>query len=519
MSRAVLERIPPALRTRSVPLALILLAFTVVYAPLLGTLLVDCWNDDNYSYALLVPLVAGFLAYRRRHDPVQLSPRATTTLRVMAWGFLLGGGALFVIGAAAAEQFTTRLSGVLIGTGLVGVFCGPASLRRYAPPLLLLTCMIPWPYTFYYQATFPLQLFSARVASGSMDAMGFEVVRWGNIFEVNGHALEVVRACSGLRSMMTLGTLALALALFTRLSWWRGVLLVLSSAPLAMFGNSLRLIVTSLLVVAFGPNAAEGLAHDSVGIVTFVVSVVLLAGLSKLLRRSLPEGVEPTSAPSSPSAFTPRRLAAWSAAACVLACGAYGSWMRVHSVEPTDTTQLSRFPRQLLGLGATDVPIEPRVLEQVGADDLVFRVYEDGKTPEVGLYIGYYRSQRQGAQIHSPQHCYPGAGWEVQESEPILVRRLDGGFDELRRLVVERDGRRDVVVYWYDTRTGRLSDDIGLKLNLMRTALLRLPQDAAFVRWSTPIAEHESLDAATRRLLVVAAHALPHLQEVLPFEG
>lgn len=99
------------------------------------------------------------------------------------------------------------------------------------------------------------------------------------------------------------------------------------------------------------------------------------------------------------------------------------------------------------------------------------------------------------------------------------MRRLDGGYDELRRLVVERDGRRDVVVYWYDTRTGRLSDDVELKLNLMRTALLRLPQDAAFVRWSTPIAEHESLDAATRRLLVVAAHALPHLQEVLPFEG
>ena len=518
MSRAVVDRIPRTLPARIVPLALILSVFAVVYAPLLGTLLVDCWNDDNYSYALLVPLVAGTLAYRRRNDPVQLGPRSTTLLRVMAWGFLVGGGALFVVGAAAAEQFTTRFSGVLIGTGIVGIFAGPASLRRYAPPLLLLTCMIPWPYTFYYQATFPLQLFSARVASGSMDAMGFEVVRWGNIFEVNGHALEVVRACSGLRSMMTLGTLALALALFARLSWWRGVLLVLASAPLAMFGNSLRLILTSLLVVVFGPAAAEGLAHDSVGIVTFIVSTALLAGLLQLLRRGLSEDEEPRATPPGPSRFAPRRLAAWMAAVCVVGFGAYGGWLRVHSVEPTEPTQLSSFPRQLLGLGATDVPIEPRVMEQVGADDLVFRVYEDGKN-EVGLYIGYYRSQRQGAQIHSPQHCYPGAGWEVETSEPILVRRLDGDYDELRRLVVERDGRRDVVVYWYDTRTGRLSDDVELKLNLMRTALLRLPQDAAFVRWSTPIAEHESLDAATRRLLVVAAHALPHLQEVLPFEG
>ena len=90
---------------------------------------------------------------------------------------------------------------------------------------------------------------------------------------------------------------------------------------------------------------------------------------------------------------------------------------------------------------------------------------------------------------------------------------------EMRRLLVERDGRRDVVVYWYDTRTGRLTSDLQLKMNLVRTALLHQPQDAAFVRWSTPIAEGESLEQATTRLLFGVARAYPGLEALLPFGG
>jgi EpsI family protein len=149
----------------------------------------------------------------------------------------------------------------------------------------------------------------------------------------------------------------------------------------------------------------------------------------------------------------------------------------------------------------------------------VFRSYQSDSTQPVGLYVAYYSDPREGAQIHSPLHCYPGAGWKVLRSEPLRIRDLQGVHTRMQRLLVAKDDRHDVVVYWYDTRTGRLTSDLELKLNLMRTALLHRPQDAAFVRWSTPMDPGESLDDATQRLLATVARAYPELQAALPFGG
>jgi EpsI family protein len=199
--------------------------------------------------------------------------------------------------------------------------------------------------------------------------------------------------------------------------------------------------------------------------------------------------------------------------------GGYGVFLGAHTPEPQRQSNLSSFPMQIMNLQGEEVVLSDRILDQVGADDYLFRNYSAPDAARVNLYVGYYRSQRQGSQIHSPQHCYPGSGWNVEESEPLPVRNREGHIEELRRLVVRKQDRTDVVVYWYDTRTGRLSSDFQLKFNLMRTALLHLPQDAAFVRWSTPVAPQEDVDAATLRLLTVAAKSLPQLDRSLPFGG
>jgi len=443
---------------------------------------------------------------------------------------LMAGITLFVVGNAAAEQFTVRCSGVAVVVGLTGIWGGAQAARRYSLPLILLVTMIPLPYTLYYRLSFPLQLLSARLAAGSLDLLGLEVQRWGNIFEVNGHSLEVVRACSGVRSMMTLGTMAAALAVVLRLRPWAGVSMLVLSLPVAMLGNAFRLILTALLVLAFGEKMSEGWRHDTVGFVGFAVSLLLLGLLTKLLYR-------PTEADAAPATDSPRlpRAIEWKsiwknlqpisrrtaivALVLVLAGSAYGVLLSRHAPMPQSDSNLASFPLRFMGLEGEELGLSERVLEEVGVDDYIFRNYSSAVSPEINLYIGYYRSQRQGAQIHSPQHCYPGTGWNVESSEPLNVRNRHGKIEQLRRLIVRKKARTDVVIYWYDTRTGRLSNDFSLKFNLMRTALLHLPQDAAFVRWSTPIAEEEDVDAATLRLLTAAARSLPQLDESLPFDG
>jgi hypothetical protein len=80
--------------------------------------------------------------------------------------------ALYIVGNAAAEQFTVRVSGVAVAVGLTGIWGGAAAARRLTLPLLLLLTMMPLPYTVYYQLSFPLLLLSARIAAGSLDLLG-----------------------------------------------------------------------------------------------------------------------------------------------------------------------------------------------------------------------------------------------------------------------------------------------------------------------------------------------------------
>lgn len=521
-----------ALTEQRIALTILGIGLLAIYGPLAAGTLLDCWRDENYSHGVLVPLVVLWLVLQRRRDVIDVSRRAARRLQAVAWALLVAGVCAFVIGSAAAELFTQRMSGVLVITGLAGVLGGPQRLRRYGPALALLACAVPLPYVVYYAISFPMQLLSARLAAGTLGLLQLDVARSGNIFEVNGHALEVVGACSGIRSMMALCTVALVAAVTMRLGVLRGAVLSFASLPVALCGNILRLATTALLVLWIGERATRGTLHESVGMVTFIVSVVLLAGILKLLRR----GRRSVSVQGSERFRFPRphwgtlrawffavRLVsarnAWIAVALVAVSGAYGVWLRAHAAEPGVAPQLERLPLEFAGFAGEDIPLDDRVLDKLQPESFVFRNYERADMSPIGLYVAYYRDPREGAQIHSPLHCYPGAGWKVVDSDPLEVRDLEGRPTRMQRLLVRKGDRVDVVVYWYDTRTGRMTSDFDLKLNLVRTALLHAPRDAAFVRWSTPLAPGEDPESATTRLLAVVAHAYADLEATLPFGG
>ena len=275
-----------------------------------GTVLVklshDWWSDENYSHGLLVPFIIGYILWSQRGKFATQLARPSVLLGGLAIAL-----ALFALwtGVAGAELYTQRLSLVLLAAGIVVYFGGLGFLRLVLVPLALLALAIPIPAIVFNKIAFPLQLFASRVAVWSMTVLGIPVLRQGNVIELkplnsfDTKKLEVVEACSGIRSMMTLVTLAVVFAYFTyprsddsagprgRLRTFgvlRTSIIVLSAVPIAILTNAARVSGTGILSRYYGTGVADGFFHEFSGWAIYVVAFLILFAIGWILDRFKP---------------------------------------------------------------------------------------------------------------------------------------------------------------------------------------------------------------------------------------
>jgi EpsI family protein len=165
---------------------------------------------------------------------------------------------------------------------------------------------------------------------------------------------------------------------------------------------------------------------------------------------------------------------------------AYTYILRYREVAPPLPPDLSGIPAGMGDYASTDEYQPAEALRLLGADATVFRSYRNSEGHTVQFFLGYFGTQQENSQIHSPKHCYPGAGWDIVREGSVRLR-LPGSEVPVKDLIIS-DGR-DVqeVVYWFDTRSGVITDEFVLKWYQMKSALLRKPQAAAFIRFSTEI--------------------------------
>ncbi|HEX8719521.1 MAG TPA: exosortase [Pyrinomonadaceae bacterium] len=264
------------------------------------------WEDENYSHGLLIPFVIGYVLWsgRGRLAAIERRPR-------LFWGAAAAAAALLAlwVGTAGAELFTQRTSLVVLLAGLAVYFWGWRMLRAVAVPLLLLALAIPVPAIVFNKVAFPLQLFASRCAVWAMRLFDIPVLREGNVIELyplgslTTKRLEVVEACSGIRSLMTLVTLAVVYAYFTgpsddeaggggrrlaRFRTLRAVLIVLAAVPIAIVTNAARVSGTGVLARYYGTEVADGFFHEFSGWVIYVVAFLLLFAFGWLLDRFSP---------------------------------------------------------------------------------------------------------------------------------------------------------------------------------------------------------------------------------------
>jgi EpsI family protein len=178
---------------------------------------------------------------------------------------------------------------------------------------------------------------------------------------------------------------------------------------------------------------------------------------------------------------------------------------------------LSLVPQTIGGLTGRDIQIDQASLDVLGAGDFLSRVYEGpGESQPIGLFIGYFPSQRTGVTIHSPKNCLPGAGWVFESSEYTDLIDAKGKSHRVGEYIIGDGETRQFVIYWYQAHGRSVANEYMAKMYLVTDAMKMNRTDGALVRVITPIAAKEDTSAARTRAEAFVAQLAPELPRFIP---
>ena len=262
---------------------LLVVVMIALYTPTMGTLVDQWYHDADYSHGFLVPFLSAYLIWQRR-DKLRLVPRSPSFSGMFV--VLVSLGFLF-LGSLGAELFLARTSLLCTICGLIVYFCGWAMLRALAFPMAFLLFAIPIPALIYNEIVFPLQFVASKFATWTLETINlFPIMREGNVLILPGMSLEVVEACSGIRSLLSLLALAAGFGYLVERSTAVRWILFLAMVPLAIISNGTRVMITAIMANYMGPKAAEGFMHEFSGWVIFVVATALFLGFYGLVTKT-----------------------------------------------------------------------------------------------------------------------------------------------------------------------------------------------------------------------------------------
>ena len=241
------------------------------YAPILYRMAVQWATDENMGHGFFVPLVAGYIAWRRR-DALTFDPRQGNL-----WGLatVILAALLSLVATLGAELFTARFSFIVALFGVILYLGGLRWLKVLLFPLGLLLFMIPIPAIIYAQLTLHLQILASQLGEMLITLMGIPVLRAGNTLQLPSQTLDIAEACSGIRSLLSLMFLSLVFAYFMDKKVWMRWALLAATIPIAIGANGIRVALTGLLS-EIDTKLASGMYHETEGYIVFVVALVAL---------------------------------------------------------------------------------------------------------------------------------------------------------------------------------------------------------------------------------------------------
>jgi len=261
-------------------LAAFVVAFALLYAQVFVDLVKNWIRDPNYSHGFAILPISAYLVWLRRDRIAAVEPNPN-------WlGLLLVAGSLIMllVGTAGVEYFLMRTSAIGVVAGAVLYVGGTRLLRVLAFPLAFSLLMIPLPAIVFYRIAFPLQLLATRFGVSVLQLAHIPVLREGNVIQLAHTTLEVAEACSGIRSLVSLFSLAVLYGYFVATRPMVRAIIAISSVPIAIVANGLRVAGTGIAANYVGPAAATGFFHTFSGWLVFVASFAMLATIASALR-------------------------------------------------------------------------------------------------------------------------------------------------------------------------------------------------------------------------------------------
>ena len=497
-------------------------------------------NTEDFSYCFLVPLVAVYFAWQNRE-------RIAADIGGPTWPGYLGlccAGGLLVIGRIGSLETLIFLAMWLSVASITFALLGLRTLPQLSFSLLVLLFTLPPPQFVEQVMSFNLRLMSSSLASQILELLSVPVFQEGNIIDLGSIRLQVVDACSGLRYFLPTLFMSLLVGKFFNRRPLARILLFLSSAPISIGFNAIRITMTGILVRYVSPSLAEGFFHDFQGWVTYLITLVLLFGVSMGLKiiEKQPEPAkqpEPQAAPEAPAPHaseaaapqisepikdapaasplpTPGLLPGLALTALLLAIAlALGSITSAQVVPKWRS--LSEFPMAIGEWEGLRIQLDQETLAGLGCDDYVMATFRHRTSLQtLHLLIPYYKTQTAQHTAHAPTSCMLGSGWEILSKlrlEPDPGTRRDF---PVKQIVLSKGGTLLLSNFWFQQRGRIIENEFSNKLYLLLDALTKRRTDGALVRVEMVLPNGMSPDQGQLELDTFTIQVRSLLRDFLP---
>lgn len=502
--------------------AITLLFLIFMYHEALMHMLRD-WDRPEYGHAYFIPFIAFYLIWQRRHE------LGAIDLKGSWWGIaLIGfGSALFLLGQFSTIYIVVQYAFLITLYGLILTVLGLKAFRIMLIPLLFLAFMIPLPSFLYQGLSANLQLISSQIGVAIIRLMNISVFLEGNVIDLGAYKLQVVEACSGLKYLFSLTSIAFLCAYLFHGALWKRIVIFLSAIPITIFMNSFRIGVTGILVEYWGISHADGFLHEFEGLVIFGFAVVLLLMVMTFLARMGKSGKKlfevfdiPQSKMKSNGGFSTLAISKpfIATVAALFLVGFTMQFATNREEQKLARKSFFSFPEKLDVWQGKKSLLGDNYLKALKLDDYILADYknENGKT--VNFYLAWYASQKAGKSAHSPRSCLPGGGWQITEltRKSLTISSFGKSSVQVNRTVIQSGDTKQLVYYWFDQRGRNLTSEYMVKWFIFWDSMVKNRSDGALIRLTTYVHPAEKISEADKRLLSFSKKIMPLLSEYVP---
>ena len=486
---------------------------------------ISSWDTPEYSHAYLIPLISAFIIWQKYAAISRVEMlgswigTAVVTLGIIFW----------YLGELSTLYIIIKYAFLIALFGLVLSFSGLRNIHYFSFAVLLLFFTIPLPSFIYNNLSSYLQLISSKLGVEVIRLFGISVFLEGNVIDLGNYKLQVVEACNGLRYLFPLITLGVIVAYFYQDKFWKKCLIVISTLPITILMNSIRIGVIGVLVEYWGIEMAEGFLHDFEGWVIFMICFGILLAEMWLLTKLTSDrkfsdvlNIEiPSKLIQSGETSTSRKIPIPFITSIILlsVTAASYSLLPERSEEIPDRSQFLSFPYKIDEWSSNRKQLEKKYINALKFEDYLLANYSN-QNATLELYIAYYESQRKGESAHSPRSCLPGSGWRITDRStvkiPYQAKNHENDFINVSRMLVQKGNSKYLMYYWFKQRHRHITNEYLVKWYLFWDGMMKNRTDGALIRVMYPLPTDIDVHDGDETIQSFISATLPNLPEYVP---